>query len=58
MADRSVKAKHKIVKGKSADAKVQDEYLDKLSEEEVVDIMALSCENVEVCVGNVCWYLR
>ena len=52
MADRSVDAINKIVKEYSAVEKIQDEYLHKLSCEEIVDITALSCEDVGVCVGN------
>ena len=53
MADCSVDAINKIVKAISAVETVQEESLDKLSYEEVVDITALSCEDVGVCVGNV-----
>ena len=38
----------------SADETVQDDYIEMLSDEDIADITALSCEDVGVFIGNVC----
>ena len=54
MTDSCVDAITQMVKEYSADETVQDDYIEMLSDEDVADITALSCEDLGVFVGNVC----
>ncbi|KAI0234349.1 hypothetical protein LSAT2_015387, partial [Lamellibrachia satsuma] len=52
MTDSSVVAITQMVKEYSADETVQNDYIEMLSDEDVADIMALSCEDVGVFVDT------